>query len=425
MKRIYLNIESIFVFLVLFSLVSCKKDTKNESFITKGYLSLFVNQNSIEEVKADHLKAALVNDFVVELYDKNAVLQKTYAKLSDVPTSIILDKGEYYFTAYSSNSTKAAFDNPCYFGQSSHVTIVGGDQKIAIVQCYLSNVKVCVVYSDTIKTSFYDYSVDVYNKTDTLHFIKDEIRKGYFNPGDLNIDAHLLYKNNNGITIDKILHGSIPSAKAMKEYQLRINASVIQGNSSISVTAIDSTTTEVIIIADNITNPPITPPTTKTMADLVAGNLLITEVMADPNAVADAAGEWFEIYNNATFPININGLIIQTASKTMTLTIDHVMQKGDYIVLGNTVQGISGALYYYGSALSLVNSSGSLQLLSNTTTVIAEMSYTSAPTGASLSLDPSKMSYLQAKDPTSWCTATTTFSTGDKGTPGLANTTCN
>ena len=420
MKNKYLKATAIFTLSIAFTFVSCKKETSNLPTKGKGYLSLQLSQNGTMIEAEGSLKSTNVNDFVVELYNQNNVLIKSYSKLSDVPAKIELDKGEYYVVAYSTNSKKAAFDNPTYFGQSDHLVIAGNDQKTAVVKCYISNVKVSVVYSDSVKTRFYDYSVKVYNQTDTLQYSKDDTREGFFSAGNLSIEAHLFYKKIDGTSVEKVLHGTITSAKAMKHYQLLIDASIVKGYSSIQVTAIDSMSTEIVSIKDSTTV------STKTVAELTAGNLLLTEVMPNPNAVDDTYGEWLEIYNNASFPININGLIIKASSKSLTNTVDHVMQPGEYVFFCKDPQGGTGAVNYYGSALTLVNSNGSLQLLSSDgTTIIAEMTFTSSPTGASLSLDPTKMTYDLAKDPSSWCTATSVYSTGDKGTPGLANTACN
>jgi len=413
------TISSLFLILLLHS--SCKKENNNLPSKCKGTVSLQLSQNGTMVEANGNLKSANINDFVVEIYDKNNVLLKSYAKLSDVPAKIELDKGEYYAVAYSTNSSKAAFDNPTYYGQSDHIVIVGGDQKSADVKCYISNAKVTVVYSDSVKTKFYDYSVKVFNLTDTLQFIKDDTREGFFKAGNLGIEAHLFYKKIDGTSEEKVLHGTINSAKAMKHYQLLIDASIVKGNSSISVTAIDSMSTEIVSISETPTVQ-----ATKTVSQLVAGDLLLTEVMADPDKVTDTYGEWFEIYNNATYPININGLIVKVGTKTYTVSINHEILAGEYVFFGKDVQGGAGALVYYASAISLVNSSGSIQLLSTDgVTEIAAMNYATAPTGASLSLDPTKMTYALAKDPSSWCIATQAYSTGDKGTPGAANSACN
>lgn len=421
MKPILMNVSAIAVSLCLIVAVSCKKESLKSQSKTKGYVSIQLFQDEKMLETNSSLKVTNVNEFAVEIYDKNNNLLKSYNKLSSVPSSIELDKGEYYVTAFSTNTTKATFDNPTYFGQSNHFVIAGGDSQLASIKCYISNVKVSIVYSDTVKSKFYDYNVLVYNQTDTLLYGKDDKREGYFPAGNLSVEAHLFYKKIDGTTDEKVLHGSIVSAKAMKHYQLEVDASILKGTSSIQVTAIDSTATEIVKITDSTIVV-----TSKTVAELVAGNLLLTEVMADPDIISDTYGEWIEIYNNATFPININGLIVKVGIKSYSVTVNHEMQAGDYVFLCKDAQGGAGALVYYGSALSLVNTTGSIQLLSGDgVTEIASMSYATTTTGASLSLDPTKMTYTLAKDPSSWCTATQVYSTGDKGTPGLVNSACN
>ncbi len=46
------------------------------------------------------------------------------------------------------------------------------------------------------------------------------------------------------------------------------------------------------------------------LEDVQLGDLIITEIMNNPSAVGDSEGEWFEIYNNGSQDININGLEI-------------------------------------------------------------------------------------------------------------------
>jgi hypothetical protein len=180
--------------------------------------------------------------------------------------------------------------------------------------------------------------------------------------------------------------------------------------------------TETIIIAENTTT------VTKTASQLVQGDLLISEIMPNPDKTTDDLGEWFEIYNNTNSAVNLNGLCIKSGTKTITLTIDATVAPGQYVFMCKDIQGGAGAIYYYGTALSLVNTSGNLQLYnSNKTgaTLLSEMTYATSPTGASLSLDPSKLSFAAAQDPSSWCAAQAVYATGDKGTPGAQNQPCN
>ena len=44
-----------------------------------------------------------------------------------------------------------------------------------------------------------------------------------------------------------------------------------------------------------------------TVTDPYAGTLMITEIMQNPICRSDAAGEWFEVYNPTSSPINMNG----------------------------------------------------------------------------------------------------------------------
>lgn len=40
---------------------------------------------------------------------------------------------------------------------------------------------------------------------------------------------------------------------------------------------------------------------------VIPGDIIVTEIMADPNAVSDTKGEWFEIYNTKSYDINLEG----------------------------------------------------------------------------------------------------------------------
>ena len=50
------------------------------------------------------------------------------------------------------------------------------------------------------------------------------------------------------------------------------------------------------------------------LQDLVAGDLVITELMIDPKAVSDLRGEWLEIINTTPEEINLKGLVVTDSS---------------------------------------------------------------------------------------------------------------
>ena len=53
-----------------------------------------------------------------------------------------------------------------------------------------------------------------------------------------------------------------------------------------------------------------TPKGPRLVETLVAGDLVITEVMQNPAAVSDSVGEWFELYNASTAPIDLRGMAV-------------------------------------------------------------------------------------------------------------------
>jgi hypothetical protein len=97
--------------------------------------------------------------------------------------------------------------------------------------------------------------------------------------------------------------------------------------------------------------------------------VIITEIMYDPSAVADTAGEWFELFNSGTTSVNIQGWrITDQAGET------HVINAGGalfvpprgYLVLArntniNTNGGVRAAYQYAG--FDLVNAGDTIALL--------------------------------------------------------------
>jgi Lamin Tail Domain len=148
-----------------------------------------------------------------------------------------------------------------------------------------------------------------------------------------------------------------------------------------------------------------------TTTTVSVGDLILTEVMIDPLAVADAAGEWFEISNVSSAVIDLLGVQFQNqAGAGFTVTRTLVINPGDFLVFGvngdpSTNGGVSVDYVY--SGMTLPNSNGALRILSGAA-VIDEFSWVTAPNGASLQRDGSG----------TWCQATTAYGVGDKGTPG-------
>jgi hypothetical protein len=161
-----------------------------------------------------------------------------------------------------------------------------------------------------------------------------------------------------------------------------------------------------------------------------AVEVVINEIMQNPNAVLDSAGEWFELYNPTGGAIDVNGWTIKD-NDSDSHVIDNggplLIPAGGYLVLGNNGDsGSNGGVsvdYAYGSAWFLSNSADEVVLLDGGLVEIDRVEYDGGPnfpdpTGASMALkDPSLDNNVGAN----WCTATTPYGDGDFGTPGAAN----
>ena len=158
--------------------------------------------------------------------------------------------------------------------------------------------------------------------------------------------------------------------------------------------------------------------------------LVINEIIQNPDAVYDSAGEWLELFNTTDTDIDIDGWTIEDDDDD-----SHVINNGGplyvpaggYLVLGNNADsGTNGGVtvaYSYGGALALGNSADEVVLLDASLEEIDRVEYDGGtnwpdPTGASMSLE---MPGLDNNVGANWCTATTAFGDGDLGTPGAEN----
>lgn len=167
---------------------------------------------------------------------------------------------------------------------------------------------------------------------------------------------------------------------------------------------------------------------------LVAGDVVITEFMADP-AGTDTGKEWFELHNPTSSDVSLSGLTVFTSAadgskeKTHALPKTLTLPAGGYLALGDVREG--AALpphigYSYDDALgALPNGSGAIGVKCGTS-VLDKMTWSAAPkAGRSRALD-GKLSPDSAINDTesNFCDGTTEFDTGMFGTPGKKNDPC-
>ena len=165
------------------------------------------------------------------------------------------------------------------------------------------------------------------------------------------------------------------------------------------------------------------------------GDLVISEFMANPAAVGDTAGEWFEIHALGSFDLNeldIGRAFADGSIHTIDAAECLAMSPGDEALLARNGDamangGMDNVTYVY-SSLGLNNSNSALHVAAGGV-LLDEVTWTSTSTGASTSLDPGALdpdtNDLANNAEPSWCYEATPYGAGDEGTPGLANNACN
>ncbi len=167
--------------------------------------------------------------------------------------------------------------------------------------------------------------------------------------------------------------------------------------------------------------------------DLVAGDLVITEVFADYAAPDGGTGtddgkEWFEIYNNADRPISLKGLKIvhsrPDGSKPAAHTMEDItLAPGQFFTLGNSTSDLVPPYVDYGYSADLgglYNTDGGKLTLSCGDQEIDSATYEMVKSGHSRQLtNAGPPDYTQNDDPQAWCEAKDAeFEPNNFGTPG-------
>ncbi|MCK6507707.1 lamin tail domain-containing protein [Myxococcota bacterium] len=165
---------------------------------------------------------------------------------------------------------------------------------------------------------------------------------------------------------------------------------------------------------------------------LMAGDLVITEIMQNPNAVGDSAGEWFEVLNLSGVDIDLAGLVVaDLGTESFTVSASLVVPAGGLVVLGlnsDTAANGGAPVDYQYASFSLGNSDDEV-VLSNGIEVIDSVAWDGGPlfpdpTGAAMNLSVDLLDAALNDNGAAWCAATVAFGLGDLGSPGADNEGC-
>jgi hypothetical protein len=163
------------------------------------------------------------------------------------------------------------------------------------------------------------------------------------------------------------------------------------------------------------------------------GELVITEMMADPKAVSDALGEWVEVY--AVRDVDLNGVSLTNEANGRALLDTSrnclELRAGTFGVLARSAEprdngGLPPVLGTFSFGLSNSAETHALRLSLNGT-LLDEVVWTGAPmAGVSRQLDSSRQDSLRNDAAESFCPTPEGlgYSSGDRGTPGAENRPC-
>ena len=175
--------------------------------------------------------------------------------------------------------------------------------------------------------------------------------------------------------------------------------------------------------------------------DWMIGDLIITEVMVNPDSVADPDGEWFEVVNASGRAVYLDGLQIQDSNgqnHQIAPMEPLLLEDGAHAVLGTNARPDTNGrvpVDYEYRDVTLLNDQDDLRLVAidetPTETIITELDSVAwdasypVQAGASLMLEPTRTGDDLNDDAVSWCPAYEEWTLGsDLGTPGEPNDDC-
>lgn len=165
------------------------------------------------------------------------------------------------------------------------------------------------------------------------------------------------------------------------------------------------------------------------VAHVALGDLVITEIMQNPDKVSDTFGEFFEILNTGAGEVDLSGYIFSDNDSDSFEVVGLLpVAAGERLVFGASADTVlNGGVdvdYEFGSEMALANGDDELVMMTPDSTEIDRVEWDGGtnfpdPTGASMSLtNPG----ADNNDGTNWFEANIlTYGDGDFGTPGTQN----
>jgi competence protein ComEC len=152
--------------------------------------------------------------------------------------------------------------------------------------------------------------------------------------------------------------------------------------------------------------------------------VVIDEIMANPRVAPDGHGEWIELHNLESTPVDLNGWTL-TSQNDRGLTIGRSVSipPAGFVVLARdanrTANGGVDAAFELSQGITFGNGADWLALHMPDGRTVDSVAWTSAIAGASRELRDPTVPHADVAG-SGWITATTRYGLGDLGTPGSA-----
>jgi competence protein ComEC len=155
--------------------------------------------------------------------------------------------------------------------------------------------------------------------------------------------------------------------------------------------------------------------------------VVVSEVLANTRAVPDEHGEWIELHNRESRPVDLRDWTIASGhDRGITVDRSVTIPAGGFVIVardGNrSANGDVDAVFTFGKAVALGNGADWVALRSPDGRTVDSVAWTSTIPGASRALRDESGPHADVLG-SAWVTSTSPFGRGDLGSPGAATDT--
>lgn len=274
------KMKIVFLSCLAFFILACSKgkiDDFSEGEETSAVSFALKTDYTLDEVVFTRsVSVPTEEEFKVRIENTRAEVLKEW-EYGNLPSLIKVVPGSYKLVGwFGSDTILPAFDRPYYYGETK-ITLKEGDVLDTIVPVKVAAAKVAIIFDESFGYDYDDYFVDIKTVGDSLHFLKNEKREGYFKPGKLRMRFGLKPKGSD--IYYQFYPEAIAHVKAKEFYKMTLKAQTKNGALSGIAIETDSSTIDIPVEVDlpPYFLPKKAPVVTFTADDMDAGNILTTE----------------------------------------------------------------------------------------------------------------------------------------------------